>query len=74
MGLVKPSEVARAINIDKLGFIGNGIAWLLMAVTRINTCNSIYDKYKHLEGLDFINALLEESQKMVPLSPFLITH
>lgn len=60
MGLVKPSEVARAINIDKLGFIGNGIAWLLMAVTRINTCNSIYDKYKHLEGLDFINALLEE--------------
>ncbi|HLU51841.1 MAG TPA: 1-acyl-sn-glycerol-3-phosphate acyltransferase, partial [Flavobacteriaceae bacterium] len=60
MGLVKPSEVAKAINLDKLGFIGNGISWVLMALTRITTCNKIYDKYKHLEGLEFINALIEE--------------
>ena len=60
MGLVKPSEVAKAINLDKLGFIGNGISLVLMALPRITTCNKIYDKYKHLEGLEFINALIEE--------------
>lgn len=60
MGLVTAKEVAKAIKIDKLGFVGNIIGWVLMALTRITTCNKIYDKYKHLEGLDFINALLGE--------------
>src|SRR5690606_5563233 len=60
MGLVTSREVAKAIKIDKLGFVGTALSWILMAVTRITTCNKIYDKHKHLEGLDFINALLEE--------------
>lgn len=60
MGLVTSKEVAKAINVSKLGFIGTFIGWVLMCVTRISTCNKIYDKHKHLEGLDFINSLLDE--------------
>lgn len=60
MGLVTSKEVAKAIKLDKLGIIGTFVGWSLLNLTRISTCNKIYDKYKHLEGLDFINALLDE--------------
>lgn len=60
MPLVTPREISKAINTDKLGFIGTFCGWTLMKVLRISACNRIYDKHKHLEGLDFINALLEE--------------
>jgi putative hemolysin len=45
------------INLD---FVGTFMGWSMMKVLRISACNRIYDKHKHLEGLDFINALLEE--------------
>lgn len=60
MPLVTPKEIARAINVHKLGFVGTFIGWSLMKGLRISACNRIYDKHKHLEGLDFINALLDE--------------
>ncbi|MEX2350353.1 MAG: lysophospholipid acyltransferase family protein [Flavobacteriaceae bacterium] len=60
MPLVTPKEFAKAINADKLGFVGTFMGWSMMKVLRISACNRIYDKHKHLEGLDFINALLEE--------------
>lgn len=60
MPLVTPKEIAQAINVHKLGFIGTFIGWTLMKTLRISACNRIYDTHKHLEGLDFINALLEE--------------
>ena len=60
MGLVNAKEVAKAINVDKLGFVGTSLGWLLMKVLKIDTLNSIYDKHKHLHDLEFINALLSE--------------
>lgn len=60
MPLVNSKEIAKAINADKLGFVGTFMGWSMMKVLRISACNRIYDKHKHLEGLDFINALLEE--------------
>ncbi len=60
MGLVTAKEVAKAINVDKLGFIGTSIGWALMKFLNISTLNKIYDKHKHLEELEFIEALLEE--------------
>lgn len=60
MPLVTPKEIAQALKVDRLGFIGTFIGWTLMKTLRISACNRIYDKHKHLEGLDFINALLEE--------------
>ncbi|WP_203294759.1 GNAT family N-acyltransferase [Luteirhabdus pelagi] len=60
MGLVNAKEVAKAIKVDKFGFLGTSLGWTLMKVLNISTLNDIYDRNKHLEKLPFINALLEE--------------
>ena len=60
MALVTSKEVAKAIHLDKLGFVGTFLGWSLLSLTRLSTCNKIYDKHKHLEGVEFIDALLNE--------------
>lgn len=60
MGLVSAKEVAKAIHLDKYGFIGTFIGWLLMKVLKISTLNAIYNRHKHREGIDFLNGLLDE--------------
>lgn len=60
MGLVTAKEVAQAIKVDKLGFIGTFLGWSLMKILKISTANKIYDRNKHLTDLDFLNSLLDE--------------
>ena len=60
MGLVTSKEVAKAIHVDRYGFLGTFLGWTLMRVLNISDINKVYDKHKHLEGLDFMNALLDE--------------
>ncbi len=60
MGLVTAKEVAQAIKVDKLGFIGTFLGWSLMKILKISTANKIYDRNKHLKDLDFLNSLLDE--------------
>ena len=60
MGLVNAKEVAKAINVDKFGFLGTSMGWVLMKLLNISTMNKIYDRNKHLSDLEFINALLDE--------------
>lgn len=60
MGLVTAKEIAKTINLDRFGFIGTFISWSLMRVLNISTINKVYNKHKNLEGLEFMNALLEE--------------
>lgn len=60
MGLVSAKEVAKAIHLDKYGFMGTFIGWLLMKVTKISTLNKIYNKNKHLNNVTFLNALLDD--------------
>jgi len=60
MGLVTAKEVAKAIKVDNLSFLGTGLGWLLMKLLKISTLNKIYNRNKHLSDLDFINALLDE--------------
>mgnify|MGYP006141768345 CR=1 FL=1 len=62
MGLVTAKEVAKAINVDKYGFIGTFMGWLLMKVLKISTLNNIYNRNKHLSELPFLNAILDEFQ------------
>ncbi|MEA1785755.1 lysophospholipid acyltransferase family protein [Arenibacter sp. GZD96] len=58
MGLVTAKEVAKAIHLDKYGFFGTFMGWILMRVTQISNINNFYDQHKHLEGLDFLDAIL----------------
>jgi len=60
MSLVTAKEVAQAIKVDKLGFLGTTMGWLLMKVLKISAINKVYDKHKHLKDLNFMNALLGE--------------
>ena len=59
MGLVTAEELAKAINLDKYGFFGTFIGWLLMKITRISSINSYYDTIQNLEGPDYAEAILK---------------
>lgn len=60
MGLVTAKEVAKAVNLDKYGFIGTFFGWSIMKVLRISKLNKIYNKHKHLKDLEFFSALLDD--------------
>ncbi len=62
MGLVTAKEVAKAIKTDKYGVLGTFSGWLLMKVLQISTLNKIYNRNKHLNDLEFLNAILDEFQ------------
>ena len=62
MGLVTAKEVAKAINLDKYGFVGTFIGWLLMKVLKISSLNKVYNKNKHLNDVPFLNGVLDELQ------------
>ena len=62
MGLVNSKEIAKAINLDKLGFIGTFISWILMKILRIDKLNRVYNKHKHLNDVPFLTAILDEFQ------------
>jgi len=61
-GLVTAKEVAKAIQLEKYGFLGTFIGWLLMKVLKISTLNKIYNRNKHLSELDFLNGILGDFQ------------
>ncbi|MEN3323602.1 lysophospholipid acyltransferase family protein [Mariniflexile soesokkakense] len=61
-GLVTAKEVAKVINVDNYGFIGTFIGWLLMKVLKISTLNKFYTRNKHLQGVDFLDKILDEFQ------------
>ncbi len=59
MSLVSPSDIAKAVNISKLGKLGTGIGWLLMKMLRIDKLNAFYDNIKDKEGAEFVNAIID---------------
>ncbi|SFC99310.1 GNAT family N-acyltransferase [Algibacter pectinivorans] len=61
-GLVTAKEVAKAIQLDKYGFIGTFIGWVLMKVLKISTLNKFYKRNNHLKDVDFLDRILEEFQ------------
>ncbi|MHC5201157.1 GNAT family N-acyltransferase [Myroides sp. LJL119] len=69
MGLVTAREVAKAINLDKYGILGTLSGWMLMKTLKISTLNKIYDRNKHLDDLEFLNAILEEFQIEFEIDP-----
>ena len=61
-GLVTAKEVAKAIHVDKYGFLGTFFGWILMKVLKISTLNKIYNRNKHLSNLEFLDGILDEFQ------------
>ncbi len=60
MSIITSKEVAKAINLDKYGFIGTFFGWIILKILKISTINKIYNRNKHLSNLEFLDALLKE--------------
>jgi putative hemolysin len=60
MAIVTSKEIAQVIGLEKFGFFGIFIGWLLMRILRISTINKIYNKNKHKADLDFLNGILDD--------------
>ena len=59
MSLVTGKEVAKAVNLDKYGFTGTFMAWLLMRLTQITSINRFYKNHKHLGAQEFLESILD---------------
>ena len=58
MGIVNAKEVAKVMNLDKLGVLGTSIGWVVLRTTKLSRLNKEYEKRKNLSGVDFINSIL----------------
>lgn len=70
MSLIEPKEFAKTLSLQKLGL--KSLAIPLMKLFRIQRLNRIYEKFSHYNGLDFIDACLDELQinYEVPVNDF----
>lgn len=59
MGIVTAQEVANIMNLQKLGPFGTGLGWVVLRTTKLSTLNKEYDSRKDLDGISFINSILE---------------
>lgn len=59
MGIVSSKEVAQLMHLDKYGFIGTSVGWIILQSTRLSVINREYDKRKNLSATDFIDSILE---------------
>jgi putative hemolysin len=60
MPLVTSKEISEVIGLQKLGFLGTFIGWILLRILRISAINKIYEKNKNKTNLDFLNSVLED--------------
>jgi putative hemolysin len=60
MSLVTSKEIAKVLSLEKYGFFGTFLGWLLMKILRISRLNKIYNKHKDKSDLEFLNAILNE--------------
>ncbi|MBZ9729873.1 lysophospholipid acyltransferase family protein [Salegentibacter sp. JZCK2] len=59
MGIVSSREVARVMNLEKLGPLGTSMGWLILRTTKLSRLNREYQKRKSLNGIEFIDSILE---------------
>lgn len=59
MGIVTAQEVANVMNLQKLGPIGTALGWVILRTTKLSTLNKEYDSRKDMDGISFINSILE---------------
>lgn len=59
MGIVSAKEVAKVMNLEKLGFLGTSLGWVVLHTTRLSVINKEYDKRKDLPASQFIDSILD---------------
>ena len=59
MSLVTSKEISQVIGLQKLGFLGTFVGWIILRILRISAINKIYDNNKNKSDLDFLNGILD---------------
>ncbi|MFD2517553.1 GNAT family N-acyltransferase [Salinimicrobium flavum] len=59
MGIVSAKEVAKVMNLDKFGFLGTSMGWIILQTTRLSVINKEYEKRKDFPAPRFIDSILE---------------
>jgi putative hemolysin len=68
MPIVTNIEIADTLGLSKWGTVGTSLSNGLMHMLSISDMNKIYDTYAYLDGLDFINAVLNELGIIIDIS------
>jgi hypothetical protein len=68
MSLVTEQEVARTLQLEKYGSFGINLTRKMMDILKIKDINILYDRHKHLEGIGFIDAVLNDLDIQVEIS------
>jgi putative hemolysin len=59
MGIVSAKEVAKVMNLEKFGFLGTSLGWIILKTTQLSVINKEYDKRKHMTAPQFIDSILK---------------
>lgn len=59
MGIVNAKEVAKVMNLDKLGLLGTSMGWIVLQTTKLSVINKEYEKRKHMTAPQFIDSILK---------------
>lgn len=70
MPLVSQNELSKSLNLDKYGPLGIHISKSLMNILRLKSLNQLYDRYHHLQGLEFVDAILKDLNIEVDISSY----
>ncbi|MGX1024394.1 GNAT family N-acyltransferase [Flavobacterium sp. CS20] len=60
MPIVTATEVSKGLNLNKFGAFGVFFGHIFLRLSKLNKLNTVYDRYKHLDAVDFIDAVLIE--------------
>ncbi|MGI9532956.1 GNAT family N-acyltransferase [Lutimonas sp.] len=62
MSLVNSKEIAKAIQLDKFGWMGTFCGWMLLKTLRLSELNRVYERHMHKEDLEFLDGVLKDFQ------------
>lgn len=60
MSLVTVKEIAKVVQLEKLGVLGTFIGWILLKILKISKVNLLYEKHKNKSGTNFLNGILKD--------------
>lgn len=69
MPIVTPKQIADVTKLNRLGSLGTFISQILIQLMGIDEANKIYDKHKHLQGIEFLDAIIQEFGFVYEIDP-----
>ena len=60
MSLISKQDLIQATGLNKIGFLKNPVAAMVMKFTKLNEVNALHEKLKDTEGKDFFDKFLHE--------------